>query len=241
MQSVTIREYFSEMRKAQRSALPQTKFMWAKRFLTNRCDLDLQETGLLIYLKTKARHLQIEPGLLAAQYALKELNLQIEEDLMEFCAEYGLETLEAIKADREADLKEGNDWYEYGYVTNRKPYKEVELLKEVMDLEVVTSKSRPLYIHDVSNPFLVTDDDDPFVENILPFDQNKKKSELIITLPDWDKMTEEEWQHAKESQNERLLADRIARESENTRVSNQKLGEASKLKTKEFPDWVYDA
>ncbi len=233
-QEVTIKEYFSEMRLSQVNAKPSERYTYAKQYMNNRCNLQKQGVSFVQWVKATAAERNMTPTELTGELALKELNLLIETDLLEFCAEMGLKTIEAMK--RDAEIKEARElfFHRYGYNHQSDEPTAVMLLRQKTDLFIVRRNDRPCYVADLSNPFLI-DPDDPFKPtDELPFKITDKKSP-----PDWDNMSEEEWQKMKEADAEERLQRRLNTIKEKQEEENARLQKALSL-IDDYPGAMYN-
>lgn len=214
IKEVTIREYFSVRRSHAKECNAKTRYSDAHNYLKKYCNVPLKSTMQAArWIRTEAESLGIEGTELAAKLAFKGLNLDIENEMLEYAAEQGYTTLLAIEEDKQLHDKlkkaEEKRYEQFGYCTCiPRPTDNVDRVKKATQFYFVSHKARPLIMLNITNPYLANPDDDPFVDkhpevDVLPFNQ--------LTPGDYDKLSESEWKRVKEAAAQQNLDDRIAK------------------------------
>jgi hypothetical protein len=233
IQYVTIPEYFNTSRDSQKN-LDDRRYSLAKEHLMSTGLLSTRD--LRTFVLDYAEEHKSTISAVLAYFALRRLNHIIEEDLMEYVAELGVNTLKAVRED-DAERMDSEEFFQlFGY-ENKSEISVTDELEGITDLYIVQLVDKPITIYTLKpNPFLP-----PGNFSIKDLD-SMAKDNADSRKKDYDKMTEEEWQQAKDDEEAAKVAEanqkayKLLEAANNEAVENYKL--RKKKKEADYPDWV---
>jgi hypothetical protein len=286
VQSVTIREYFDESRKSQKIVPKRDRLEFAKAYFS-RIGCREQGISFVSSIMEEAKKRGFTALAYISELANKELSARIENDIMEYAAEVGTSVVLALKEDRDIQNHIKKVAMGKAGFCAVPPQRAIDELKALIELEIVLTNERPLYMSTGKNPFkeeekeedtppwdtpedekkktaevwnkLIKDAEERFAaeqakyEKDVEFVKLKKTDELPFyyatdkkAVKDWDKMSEEEWQRAKEDEERSGLAafKTLAAELQAELRYNQALNEYDKNSPsiydvdEKWPGWI---
>jgi hypothetical protein len=214
VQEVTVKEFFDESIQSQKIHPTSDRLEFAKAYIKDRLKISDEDKNVVKFVMEEATKQGMSTIRVLAFYALKELHARIEDGLMEFVAEQGMCTYEALKQDAEDYLACLADIQTRGWCSP-KGRKAMDELEDVVDLQIVHSSGSQVHMHAVYNPFnpvyikeetVFKTDSELLAERIareaqvqhLPFTITPKQPKLLKPA-DYDNLSEEEWKKAKEA------------------------------------------
>jgi len=132
--SVTILEYFKNLIASQHS-FHENKMRYARAYVKRVHGQD-NSVKFMSFMSEEKKRTDKPAKELIREFAHKEVIYRAEKDLMQYCAEFGIEVLKAKYNDAEADMM--NEW------AWSKP--ELDRLKDVIELSIEPSTVRPLAV-----------------------------------------------------------------------------------------------